>query len=28
MQALADLEENEWLDDGTMEIDSDEEFHA
>ena len=28
MQALADLEEDEWLDDGTMEIDSDEEFHA
>ena len=28
MQALADLEEDKWLDDGTMEIDSDEEFHV
>ena len=26
MQALADLEEDEWLDDGAMEIDSDKEF--
>ena len=26
MQALADLEEDKWLDDGAMEIDSDEEF--
>jgi hypothetical protein len=28
MQALADLEEDERLDDGAMEIDSDEEFRA